>query len=221
MKPGCSAPPHSTNSSTWPTFTAGGWCWSATPASCRQRLDALEAEARTSTTSPIRHPAATAAGTDREQLDRIEPLLDAVDIWRTWAHGRPVPTADLATAVSTSTDAACRAPLLAVNDGEIDRTAWFDALQPVTDLLRMHGIQLSSGRDLELERGREASASTCNSLGHGGPLDNAGSSTGGGTRERRIGTPVRGRAAERYGRLRGRPRPAQTGGLRNDWPPAS
>ena len=125
-------------------------------ADVKQRLDALEAEARN--LHDLAHPSPAGYGLEqfhREQLDRIEPLLDAVDIWTTWAHGRPVPTADLATAVSTLTDAARRAPLLAVNDGEIDRTQWFDALQPVTDLLRMRGIQLSSGRDLELERGPE------------------------------------------------------------------
>jgi hypothetical protein len=57
--------------------------------------------------------------------------------------------------MSTLTEAARRAPLRAVNDGEIDRTQWFDALQPVTELLSTRGIQLSSGRDLELERGPE------------------------------------------------------------------
>ena len=103
----------------------------------------------------LAHPSPAGYGLEqfhREQLDRIEPLLDAVDIWTTWAHGRPVPTADLAAAVSTLTDAARHTTLLAVNDGEIDRTQWFDALQPVTDLLRMHGIHLSNGQDLELER---------------------------------------------------------------------
>jgi conjugative relaxase-like TrwC/TraI family protein len=125
-------------------------------ADIKQRLDGLEAEARN--LHDVAHPAPGGYGLEdfnRDQLDRIEPLLDAVDIWATWAHGRPVPTADLVTAVSTLTDAARRAPLLAVNDGEIDRTQWFDALQPVTELLRMHGVQLSSGRDLELERGPE------------------------------------------------------------------
>ena len=125
-------------------------------ADVKQRLDVLEAEARN--LHDLAHPSPAGYGLEqfhREQLDRIEPLLDAVDIWTTWAHGRPVPTADLATAVSTLTDAARRAPLLAVNDGEIDRTQWFDALQPVTDLLRMRGIDLHSGRDLELERGPE------------------------------------------------------------------
>ena len=57
--------------------------------------------------------------------------------------------------MSTLTNAARRAPLLAVNDGEIDRTQWFDALQPVTDLLRMRGIDLHSDRRLDLERGPE------------------------------------------------------------------
>ena len=125
-------------------------------ADVKQQLDMLEAEARN--LHDLAHPSPAGYGLEqfhREQLDRIEPLLDAVDIWTTWAHGRPVPTADLATAVSTLTDAARRAPLLAVNDGEIDRTQWFDALQPVTDLLRMRGIELHSDRRLDLERGPE------------------------------------------------------------------
>jgi hypothetical protein len=122
----------------------------------KQRLDVLETEARN--LHDLAHPSPAGYGLEqfhREQLDRIEPLLDAVDIWTTWAHGGPVPTADLATAVSTLTDAARHAPLHAVNDREIDRTQWFDALQPVTDLLCMSGVQLLSGRDFELERGPE------------------------------------------------------------------
>ncbi len=125
-------------------------------AEVKQRLDVLEAETRNF--HDLAHPSPAGYGLEqfhRDQLDRIEPLLDAVDIWTTWAHGQPVPTAALATAVSTLTNAADRAPLLAVNDGEIDRTEWFDALQPVTDLLRMRGIQLPSGRDLQLEQGPE------------------------------------------------------------------
>ena len=146
----------------------------ADAADVKQRLDALEAQARN--LHDLAHPSPAGYGLEqfhREQLDRIEPLLDAVDIWTTWAHGRPVPTADLAAAVSTLTDAARRAPLLAVNDGDIDRTQWFDALQPVTDLLRMRGIQLSSGRDLELERTVPSSASTCDSLGQGRLIDDS------------------------------------------------
>ena len=76
-------------------------------ADVKQRLDALEAEARN--LHDLAHPSPAGYGLEqfnREQLDRIEPLLDAVDIWTTWARGRPVPTADLATAVSTLTDAA-------------------------------------------------------------------------------------------------------------------
>jgi hypothetical protein len=122
-------------------------------ADVKQRLDVLEAQARN--LHDLAHPSPAGYGLEqfhREQLDQIDALVDAVDIWTTWAHGRPVPTADLATAVSTLTDAARRAPLLAVNDGEVDRTQWFDALQPVTELLRMSGVHLSSGRDLELER---------------------------------------------------------------------
>ena len=57
--------------------------------------------------------------------------------------------------MSTLTDAARRAPLLAVNDGEIDRTQWIDALQAVSEVLQARGIQLSSGQDLGLERGPE------------------------------------------------------------------
>ena len=61
-------------------------------------------------------------------------------------------TDQLAAAVATLTDAAQRAPLLALNRDEIDRTHWFDALQPVTELLQGHGIQLPAGRHDELER---------------------------------------------------------------------
>ena len=125
-------------------------------ADVKQQLDGLEAQARN--LHDLAHPSPAGYGLEqfhREQLDRIEPRLDALDIWTTWTHGRPVPTADLVAAVSTLTDAARRAPLLAVNHGDINRTQWFDALQPVTELLRARGIQLSSGRDLELERDPE------------------------------------------------------------------
>jgi conjugative relaxase-like TrwC/TraI family protein len=122
-------------------------------AEVEQRLDTLDADARN--LHDLAHPSPAGYGLEqfnRDQLDQIEPLLDAVGIWTSWAHGRPVPTVDLAAAASTLTDAARQASLLALNDGEIDRTQWFDALQPVTGLLRMHGIQLSNAQDLKLER---------------------------------------------------------------------
>jgi conjugative relaxase-like TrwC/TraI family protein len=125
-------------------------------ADVKHRLDMLEAQA--SNLRDLAHPTPAGYGLEhfhQEQLDRIEPLLDAVDIWTTWTHGQPVPTADLATAASTLTNAARRAPLLSVNDGEINRTQWIDALQPVTELLRARGIEVSADRDLELERGPE------------------------------------------------------------------
>ncbi len=122
-------------------------------ADVKQRLDALETETRN--LHDLAHPSPGGYGLEdlnRDQLDRTDRLLDAVDIWTTWAHGRPVYTADLAAAVATLTDVARHTPLLALNDGQIDRTEWFEALQPVTDLLRMRGIDLPIDRHLELER---------------------------------------------------------------------
>jgi hypothetical protein len=171
-------------------------------ADVKQQLDTLEAEARN--LHDLAFPSPAGHGLEqfhREQLNRIEPLLDAVDIWTTWAHGRPVPTADLATAVSTLTDAARRGPLLAVNQSEIDRTQWFDALQPVTDPLRMRGIDLHSDRRLDLERGPELGIDLL-LAGHGRPLGTAGTSIGG-----RFGAPVRRRAA---GRIWAAPQSAAT-----------
>ncbi len=119
----------------------------------KQRLDALDAEARH--LHDLAHPTSSGYGLEafnRDQLDQVDRLLDAVAIWTTWAHGRPVSTDELAATVATLTDIAQRAPLLALNDGEIDRAEWFDALQPVTELLQGHGIPLPGGRHYELER---------------------------------------------------------------------
>jgi conjugative relaxase-like TrwC/TraI family protein len=121
-------------------------------AKVERHLDSLGADARK--LDDLAYPSPAGYGLEqfqRDQLDQTSRLLDAVDNWTTWAHGRPIPTADLAAAVSTLTDAAGRAASLAINDGEIDRTQWFDALQPVTDLLRQRGIDRSS--DHEVERG--------------------------------------------------------------------
>jgi conjugative relaxase-like TrwC/TraI family protein len=118
----------------------------------KQRLDALDAEARN--LHDLAHPSSSGYALEAfngDQLDQTVGLLDAVDIWTTWAYGRPISTDELAAAVATLSDVARRAPLLALNASEIDRSQWFDALQPVTELLRVHGINLPSDRHLELE----------------------------------------------------------------------
>jgi conjugative relaxase-like TrwC/TraI family protein len=119
----------------------------------KQRLDALDAEARN--LNDLAHPSSSGYGLEafnRDQLDQTVRLLDAVDIWTAWAHGRPMSTDELAAALANLSDVAQRAPLLSLNAGEIDRSQWFDALQPVTELLRVHGINLPSDRHIELER---------------------------------------------------------------------
>ncbi len=119
----------------------------------KQHLDALDAQARN--LNDLAHPSASGYGLEpfnRDQLDQVDRLLDAVDTWTTWADGRPVSTDQLAAAVAILSDVAQRAPLLALDRDEIDRTEWFDALQPVTELLQSHGIELPAGRHDELER---------------------------------------------------------------------
>ena len=54
-------------------------------------------------------------------------------------------------AVETLTDVARHTPFVAVTADDIDRPQWFELLEPVTQLLRQHGIELDHDRALGLD----------------------------------------------------------------------
>ena len=75
---------------------------------------------------------------DRHQIDDIDRVLDAVDVWAKWFNGHRVATARLADAVETLNDVAQHAPGFALKQGEVDRTQWYELLDPVNQLLADH-----------------------------------------------------------------------------------
>jgi conjugative relaxase-like TrwC/TraI family protein len=124
----------------------------ADSAQMKQPLDALQAEARR--LAELASPHAGRFGIDqlaRDQLHAVDRMVEAIDTWTTWANGRPVATAELADAVSVLHDVARHAPPLPTHAGEIDRTHWFELLEPVTSTLEQHGLPTRDhiGHDLE------------------------------------------------------------------------
>jgi conjugative relaxase-like TrwC/TraI family protein len=122
-------------------------------AGVKEHLDAVETEARelAELVSPNTGHF-TVDQLDRDQLHALDQIVEAVDTWTTWASGRPVPTAELADAVSLLHDVARHASPLPTRPDEIDQTRWFELLAPVTALLEQRGLLPSRdhvGHDLE------------------------------------------------------------------------
>jgi conjugative relaxase-like TrwC/TraI family protein len=115
-------------------------------------LDALEAEGRRLADLARPQPGHLSLDQfDRDQIHSIDQLVEAVDTWTTWANGRAVATTELADSVSLLHDVARHAPPLPTRAGEIDRTHWFELLEPVTSMLEQHGLPIRDrvGHDLE------------------------------------------------------------------------
>jgi hypothetical protein len=98
----------------------------------KQRLNALEAQ--TGNLHDLAHPSPTRYGVEallRTEVYNIDRLLHAVDVWTSWAQGRPV-------AVSGLTDAADipigETPTVTPNHGDVDRSQWIELLDPLLDL---------------------------------------------------------------------------------------
>jgi hypothetical protein len=53
-------------------------------------------------------------------------------------------------AVDMLTDVARHTPFVALTADQIDRSQWCELLEPVTQLLRQHGIELDHDRALDL-----------------------------------------------------------------------
>jgi hypothetical protein len=121
-------------------------------AQIKEPLDAVEAEARrlAELASP-RTGHFSVDRLDRDQLHRLDQIVEAIDTWTTWANGRQVATEALADAVPLLHDVAQHAPLLPTRASEIDRTHWFELLEPVTTLLEQRGLPTRDrvGHDLE------------------------------------------------------------------------
>ena len=95
----------------------------------------------TSTTLPIRHrPEFGLEDLHREQLHEIDQMLDAFEVWTTWASGHPVAVADLTNAAEIFADSARRASVLSGSPGEIDRSRWMELLEPILQLLDQRGV---------------------------------------------------------------------------------
>ncbi len=121
-------------------------------AQVKEPLDTVEAEARRLAELASPHTGHFGIDqVDRDQLHALDQIVEAVDTWTTWANGRPVPTAELADAVSLLHDVALHASPLPTRAGEIDRTSWFELLERITALLEQRGLPTRDcvGRDLE------------------------------------------------------------------------
>ncbi len=113
-------------------------------ADIKHRLDTLEAEAKN--LRDLAYPSGGGFG-----LDDIDAVLHSVDVWTAWAHGRRVTSAELVDAVDMLMDVARHTPFVALTGDQIDRSQWCELLEPVTQLLRRHGIELDHDRELDLD----------------------------------------------------------------------
>jgi hypothetical protein len=123
-------------------------------ADVRQQLDKIEADA--ANLADLAHPTPAAAWLEqlnRDQLNNIDGLLDAVAVWTRWAHGRPVGVTELHRAVGIVAQAARDAPQFARSPSEIDGAQWNELLAPVTRLLPGRSIvPLPDPRAVTLDR---------------------------------------------------------------------
>jgi hypothetical protein len=118
----------------------------------REPLDAVEAEARRLVELASPHTGHfTVDRLDWDQLHALDQIVEAVDTWTTWASGRPVPAVELADAISLLYDVARHAPPLPIRASEIDRTRWFELLEPVSALLERRGLPTRDHVDHDLE----------------------------------------------------------------------
>ena len=112
-------------------------------ADVKQRLDAVEAQAWN--LHDRAHPSAAGFGLedlDRGQLHEIDRMLDALDVWTTWARGHPVAVTDLTNAAQIFAASARRASALSRSRGDIDRAQWFELLEPILQLLDQRSVTL-------------------------------------------------------------------------------
>lgn len=68
---------------------------------------------------------------NRIELDGVQGLLDALDIWRTWADGHPVAARDLSAATATIDDAARHARVLPSGRDDMDHSCYRELLMPL------------------------------------------------------------------------------------------
>ncbi len=116
----------------------------------KDRLDALEADGR-ALHQVAQPPEVLAHFEDYDQwlLDIFDHQLDAADTYLALAHGQPVNAIELAHAIGELSDIAQQAPYYPLDPNQIGRTEWGELLEPVTQLLRAHGIELDVGEHLE------------------------------------------------------------------------
>jgi hypothetical protein len=108
------------------------------------RLSRLDARARNF--ADLAYPSSSRLGLDdliHEEVLQTDRLLIAVDVWATWADGRPVAMRELAGATRVLNEAARLASPTAGNAIEIDAARRVDLLESVTDLLRLHGVEVA------------------------------------------------------------------------------
>ena len=117
----------------------------------KDRLDGLEHHAR-----HLEDVANATCSRSLDQLDQLElegidRVVASLDTWTAWAHGRPVASTHLTAAVETLTEHAWHSPLFVGNRGDVGRDQWMELLDPVTQLLVEHGIDIDSKSGLDVE----------------------------------------------------------------------
>ena len=118
-----------------------------------EHLDTLEAHAQA-----LRDCTDPASGLamldqlDRDEAEQLGQILDSLDTFTDWTDGRRVPTNQLATAIDTLHEVARHASFFARHPGDIERTQWYELLDPGTTWLEQHTIELEARRPEHLER---------------------------------------------------------------------
>ena len=124
-------------------------------ANAREHLDAIQTEA--SRVDHLANSVPYGISLDqpvRLELERTDRLIAAVDTWTSWACGRCVATADLATMVATLVDGAHeqRRYSLAASDGR--PSPWRALLEQVTSALPELAISSQRGRSANADHAR-------------------------------------------------------------------
>jgi conjugative relaxase-like TrwC/TraI family protein len=120
-------------------------------ASVKEALDALEDRARHLVDVCNAAFSSSLDQLDHLELDGIDRVVASLDTWTAWGNGRPVALTQLAAAVETLTEHARHSVLFVERPGDVGRDHWMELLGPVTQLLVDQGIEIDSGRGIDVE----------------------------------------------------------------------
>jgi hypothetical protein len=107
-----------------------------------ERLNSLTAWAEDlSERASGRGPLALLDSYDRQNMQHIERLVEALSTWERWANGRAVPANDVAASIDTLADAANHAPQTSHHGSGLTRMHYSELLDGVENLRRQLGLE--------------------------------------------------------------------------------